>query len=118
MDTPHPATIPGLTPFQSHVAAVVRALGVGELLTYAEVAREAGHDGAARGVASVLRRASDLPWWRVVPADGRLHGGHAPEQARLLRSEGLVVDDRSRIRGVRSATVASGRTVSRRAAGE
>ena len=82
-----------LTAFQQHVVAVVAALPRGEVLTYAEVAMEAGHPGAAQAVANVLRRVPDLPWWRVVPSDLRLYRTHAATQRPLLEAEGVRVDD-------------------------
>lgn len=82
-----------LTPFQQRVVAVVANLAPGEVLTYAEVATEAGHPGAAQAVANVLRRVEDLPWWRVIPTGGRLYRTHVPVQAPLLRAEGVPVDD-------------------------
>lgn len=81
-----------LTPFQSSVADVVSSLPPGEVLTYAEVALEAGHPGGAQAVANVLRRVPDLPWWRVVPSSHRLYRTHAPVQAPLLEAEGVTVD--------------------------
>ncbi len=87
-----------LTPFQRHVVAVVARLDPGEVVTYAEVAREAGHPGAGQAVANVLRAVPDLPWWRVVPASGRLYRTHAPVQRPLLEAEGVVVDERGRLR--------------------
>jgi methylated-DNA-protein-cysteine methyltransferase-like protein len=42
----------------------------------------------------VLRAAPELPWWRVVPADGRLYCSHAPVQAPLLAAEGHRIVDR------------------------
>lgn len=87
-----------LTEFQRAVVAVVAGLEPGEMLTYGEVALEAGRPGAAQAVANVLRRVPDLPWWRVVPADGRLYFTHAPTQAALLRAEGVHVDESRRIR--------------------
>lgn len=95
----HPEPPTALTPFQQHVVAVVEALPAGEVLTYAEVALEAGHPGSAQAVANVLRRVPGLPWWRVVPTDGRLYRTHAPTQAPLLAAEGVRVDDQRRIRG-------------------
>ena len=79
------------TAFQTAVIAVVGGLEAGDVLTYAEVALEAGHPGAGQAVANVLRRADGLPWWRVVPSGGRLYGSHAPVQAPLLRADGVVV---------------------------
>lgn len=73
--------------------AVVRGLHPGEVMTYSEVADEAGHPGAGQAVANVLRTVEELPWWRVVPISGRLYGSHAPVQAPLLRADGITVDD-------------------------
>ena len=83
-----------LTAFQRHVVGVVRGLGPGDVVTYAEVAREAGHAGAGQAVANVLRRVPGLPWWRVVPAGGRLYRTHAPTQQPLLEAEGHRFEDR------------------------
>jgi methylated-DNA-protein-cysteine methyltransferase related protein len=89
----HPEPPDRLTPFQQAVVAVVAALRPGEVLTYAEVALEAGRPGSAQAVANVLRRVPGLPWWRVIPSTGRLYRTHAPTQRRLLEAEGVTVDD-------------------------
>ena len=89
----HPEPPAELTAFQSHVVAVVEATAPGDVLTYAEVALEAGHPGSAQAVANVLRRVPGLPWWRVIPTSGRLYRTHAPTQAPLLEAEGLRVDE-------------------------
>jgi methylated-DNA-protein-cysteine methyltransferase related protein len=86
-----------LTPFQAAVVEVVARLPAGEVLSYDEVAREAGHPGSAQAVANVLRRIPGLPWWRVVPSDGRLYRTHAPTQGPLLEAEGVAVDERGRV---------------------
>lgn len=95
----HPDPPETLTPFQRDVVAVVAALAPGEVLTYAEVALEAGRPGSAQAVANVLRRVPDLPWWRVVPSTGRLYRTHAPTQAPLLVAEGVPVDANRRVLG-------------------
>ncbi|WP_341253642.1 MGMT family protein [Euzebya pacifica] len=89
---PHPDPT-DLTPFQQAVVDVVTTLREGEVATYAEVADDAGHPGAGQAVANVLRRVPDLPWWRVVPAGGRLYRTHAPTQAPLLRAEGVELTE-------------------------
>jgi alkylated DNA nucleotide flippase Atl1 len=74
------------------VRRVIENLRPGEVVTYGEVAREAGYDGAARAVGTVLaREGSDLPWWRVVTSTGRLVPGQEREHARRLRAEGVEV---------------------------
>jgi methylated-DNA-protein-cysteine methyltransferase related protein len=85
------------TAFQRAVIDVVRALGRGELATYSEIAEEVGRPAAGQAVANVLRRTTGLPWWRVVPADGRLYRSHAPVQAPLLEAEGHRIDTMRRI---------------------
>jgi methylated-DNA-protein-cysteine methyltransferase related protein len=87
-------------PFAEAVVAVLRATRPGDVLSYGEVAREAGYPGAARAVGNLLRGSGSgdgpagvpLPWWRVVAASGRLAPGHADEQARRLRAEGVRVE--------------------------
>jgi alkylated DNA nucleotide flippase Atl1 len=78
--------------FTDAVIAVIRAIPTGEVLTYGEVAVEAGRPGAARAVGMVLARGGgELPWWRVVAANGRLVPGHEREHARRLRAEGVTL---------------------------
>lgn len=82
-----------LTPYQAAVATVVAGLEPGEIATYGEIAAEAGYPGAARGVAGVLKRVENLPWWRVTRASGRLVAHLEREQATRLRAEGVTVRD-------------------------
>lgn len=92
--------------FGDAVVAVVRALRPGEVVTYGEVAAEAGRPGAGRAVGRLLAASGGtLPWWRVVTVAGRLVPGHEAEHARLLEAEGVdVVAGRVRRRpGDRSA---------------
>jgi len=73
---------------------VVMALGEGEVTTYGDVADTAGHHRQPRLVGRILATDDgELPWWRVVAADGRLRAGDPVEQARLLRAEGVTVVD-------------------------
>jgi len=78
--------------FEERVAAVLGRLRPGEIITYGEVAAEAGRPGAARAVGRILATSgSSYPWWRVVSASGRLVPGHESEHARRLRAEGVDV---------------------------
>lgn len=78
--------------FEDAVAAVVASVPPGEVVTYGEVAAEAGFPGAARAVGTFLSRGEgDLPWWRVVTASGRLVPGHERDHARRLRAEGVTL---------------------------
>lgn len=79
--------------FRERVLDAVRSLRPGEVVSYGDVAAQAGYPGAARGVGAVLSAATEaVPWWRVVYADGRLAPGKEGEQGRRLRSEGVPVD--------------------------
>ncbi len=80
-----------LTPFEAAVVEVLRSLRKGEVVTYGEVAVEAGYSPrASRAVGAFLsRKGDDFAWWRVVTADGRLVPGHEVEHARRLRAEGV-----------------------------
>lgn len=81
----------GLTPFEAAVVAVLDNTVPGEVMSYGEVAAEAGYPGAARGVGGVLRRVDDLPWWRIVNAAGRVVPHNQAEHTRLLEAEGNTV---------------------------
>jgi methylated-DNA-protein-cysteine methyltransferase-like protein len=83
-----------VTPFEEAVAGVLAGLQAGDVVTYGEVAAEAGYPGAARAVGRFLSDQGDEhPWWRVVTASGRLVPGHEPEHAQRLRAEGVAVAD-------------------------
>lgn len=78
--------------FDSAVLAVLVSLEPGEVVSYGEVAEQAGFPGAARAVGSLLRATTvEVPWWRVVAADGRLRAPDRARQADLLRAEGVAV---------------------------
>lgn len=80
--------------FAARVAAVVASIEPGSVLSYGEVAAEAGAPGAARAVGRALATDEQpLPWWRVVTAAGRLAPGHEVEQARRLAAEGVACRD-------------------------
>jgi methylated-DNA-protein-cysteine methyltransferase-like protein len=82
------------TGFELAVARVLDSLERGDVLTYGEVAAEAGHPGAHRAVGSMLRRSGgEFAWWRIVNSMGRLVPGNEVEQARLLASEGVRTRD-------------------------
>jgi len=67
--------------FEDRVLRVLRALRPGEVVTYGEVAAEAGSPGAARAVGNILAGCDDdVPWWRVVTTTGRL----VPDVSSLL----------------------------------
>jgi methylated-DNA-protein-cysteine methyltransferase-like protein len=89
-----------VTELERAIATVLEALEPGDVVTYGEVAIEAGYPGRARAVGTFLSGSGGAyPWWRVVNASGRLVPGHEAEQARRLRKEGIPVDlDRGRVK--------------------
>ena len=78
--------------FEDEVRRVLTSVEPGSVVTYGEVAAEAGHPGAARAVGNLLATSSGLPWWRVVTGSGRLVPGAESRQAELLRAEGVRVE--------------------------
>lgn len=83
-----------MTDFEEAVVEVLESLQPGDVVTYGEVAEEAGYPRAARAVGALLRTSGiGLPWWRVVGAGGRLRAPDRHRQATLLAKEGVVVVD-------------------------
>jgi methylated-DNA-protein-cysteine methyltransferase-like protein len=92
--------------FHERVVEVIAGLQPGDVVSYGEVAAEAGYPGAARAVGALLAAGGggpDLPWWRVVTSTGRLVPGHEARHARLLRHEGVTVTN-GRVTGYRRTT--------------
>ncbi|MGD8318856.1 MAG: MGMT family protein [Gemmatimonadota bacterium] len=85
--------------------AVVSRIPRGQVATYGQVATLAGFHGRARQVGycmAALPDDSDVPWHRVVNAQGEISprsGGPGPErlQRALLEAEGVAFDARGRI---------------------
>ncbi len=88
--------------FPEAVAEVLDGLGPGDVVTYGEVAMEAGFPGAHRAVGTFLRdRGDDHAWWRVIRADGTLAASDPTDQARRLAAEGIQCRDGRVIGGIR-----------------
>lgn len=82
--------------FRDRVVAALRSVGPGQVVSYGDLAAQAGYPGAARGVGAVLASSppdEGLTWWRVIYADGRLAPGKEAEQSRLLAREGIQTRD-------------------------
>lgn len=83
-----------MTEFREKVYAVVRNIPKGSVMSYGDVARAAGHPGAARAVGTVLSKNYDplVPCHRVIRRDGRVgqyNRGSERKQA-LLVAEGAI----------------------------
>ena len=87
-----PVDLRGISGFDAQVYAAVRAVPVGETVTYGEVAAQVGSPGAARAVGNAMARCPlfpAVPCHRVVrAADGWSGwGGDVGLKRRLLRAE-------------------------------
>jgi alkylated DNA nucleotide flippase Atl1 len=79
------------------VREVILAIPPGEVLSYGEVAARAGVPSARQIGRLLSEDGQDLPWHRVVKADGRFAPHLAVEQTQRLRAEGVnVLDGRVR----------------------
>lgn len=85
-----------MNPFYHRIYRVVRQIPRGRVATYGVIARLAGRPGAARAVGwalSALPDESDVLWWRVINAAGRIslsaQDHSAVVQRALLLREGV-----------------------------
>lgn len=83
---------------EAAILAAVRAIPKGSVSSYGAVARAAGLPRRARQVGRVLRETgadSELPWFRVVRADGSLafpvDSDAYAEQRERLAAEGIIL---------------------------
>jgi methylated-DNA-protein-cysteine methyltransferase related protein len=80
-----------MTPEQdrdARILAVIRLLREGEVVSYGDIADDAGFPRQSRLVGRLLATSDeDLPWWRVVNSIGRLVPGSEREQSNLLALE-------------------------------
>lgn len=95
-----PAKIP-IDAGNSQICRAIAAIPLGRVASYGEIAARAGLPRRARLVGRVLREADDamdLPWHRVLRADGCLAfaAGSAAfiEQRKRLAAEGVIVTGR------------------------
>ena len=74
--------------FTQRVLDVVEAIPPGRVMAYGDIAEYLG-DGGPRRVARVMSsRGDEVPWWRVLRADGTPAPPVAARQIRHLRDEG------------------------------
>jgi methylated-DNA-protein-cysteine methyltransferase related protein len=77
------------------ILAEIRRVPAGRVAAYGEIARRAGLPGRARLVAKILAShdEDDLPWHRVLRADGRIafppRSAGRREQVARLKAEGV-----------------------------
>ena len=81
--------------FAEKVRDTVRKIPKGKTMTYKEVARRAGHPGAARAVGAIMRTNYDdtVPCHRVIFSDGSVgnyNRGGEERKRELLFEEGAI----------------------------
>jgi len=79
-------------PFFEQIYAIVGQIPSGKVVSYGQIARRLGRPRAAREVGWAMRNCpGNLPWQRVVMADGSITGGmHADMRKMLLEVEGVA----------------------------
>jgi methylated-DNA-protein-cysteine methyltransferase-like protein len=76
--------------FFQQVYQIVAQSPEGKVVTYGQIAELLGRPGAARAVGFAMRHCpEELPWQRVVSADGTLHGESAELRQTILAEEGV-----------------------------
>lgn len=80
-----------MTPFARRVLDAVDRIPCGKVLSYGDVAELVGA-GSARAVGTVMaRHGGEVPWHRVVHADGTCATHKSQRQLALLTDEGVPV---------------------------
>jgi len=86
-----------MQPFTERVVEIIKNIPEGKVMTYGQIAREAGSPRAARQVVRALHsmsRKHRLPWHRVVNAKGQIalrDDDSYTEQLFSLESEGIQI---------------------------
>lgn len=92
-----------MNPFTEKTIKIIKSIPAGKIMTYGQIAAEAGSPRGARQVVRVLHSMSkkyQLPWHRVVNAKGEIAIKDEEThdlQITLLKKEGIVVDENHRI---------------------
>jgi len=81
-----------LNPFFKQVYEIVGQIPFGKVISYGEIAKLLGRPRAAREVGWAMRHCpEDLPWQRVVMADGTITGGEFADMRKaFLKEEGVT----------------------------
>jgi methylated-DNA-protein-cysteine methyltransferase-like protein len=80
--------------FRQKVWQIVHGIPVGKVATYGQIARLADHPAHARMVGKILSnlpRGSQLPWHRVLNAQGKITSPGKARQQERLATEGVIV---------------------------
>jgi len=88
--------------FAQNIYTILSYLGEGKLITYGQLAKQAGFPHHSRHVGKILARLpkdSRLPWFRVVNSQGKISliGEAFIRQKSLLEKEGIEITDQGKI---------------------
>ncbi|UTR10462.1 MGMT family protein [Evansella sp. LMS18] len=92
-----------MQPFTEEVIHIIRSIPEGRVMTYGQIAAQAGSPQAARQVARILHSMSkkhSLPWHRVVNSSGQAAIKNTEayeEQIYLLNKEGVITDKNGKL---------------------
>lgn len=81
--------------FAERVREAVRHIPKGEIRSYKDIAKVAGHTGAARAVGTIMKNNYDpsVPCHRVIRSDGKIgdyNRGGLEAKKHLLQTEGVL----------------------------
>ncbi|HYP50326.1 MAG TPA: MGMT family protein [Pyrinomonadaceae bacterium] len=87
--------------YRERVFEIVRQIPSGRVMTYGQIAEILGENYTPRTVGFVMNSAEkDLPWQRVINAQGACSTGHiilpVNLQQQMLESEGVVFNEKGR----------------------
>jgi methylated-DNA-protein-cysteine methyltransferase-like protein len=88
-----------MKPFTLEVIKIIQSIPKGHVMTYGQIAQQAGSPRGARQVVRILHslsKAYDLPWHRVINAKGEIaltNEEYRFMQKLYLENEGIIVDD-------------------------
>lgn len=83
-----------MEPFTEKVINQIKAIPTGRVSTYGQIAKLSGNPRAARQVSRLLHTMSDkydLPWHRIINAQGKIVIADPERQINLLIAEGIEV---------------------------
>ncbi len=86
----------GKSEFEIRVLLAAKSIPRGKTVSYGQLARMAGHPGAARAAGTVMKKnpfAPTIPCHRVIRSDGSLgnySSGGTKVKARMLKAEGAI----------------------------
>lgn len=91
-----------MTTFQEKVLKIVKQIPKGKVLTYSQVAKQAGVPNASRAVGTVMANNKDktIPCHRVIRSDGSIgayNGIQGTDKSALLKKEGISISTKGKV---------------------